>query len=234
MPTVVISGASRGIGKAIAIAFAKQNFNIICCARNESNLIALQTFIQEIAPSVSCAYFVADMSKKEDAKAFAQFAISQTASIDVLVNNAGVFLLGNIYNEDDSVLETMMNTNIFSAYYLTKGMLPQMMANRKGHIFNLSSIAGINAYNNGSSYSISKYAMQGFTKSLRNEMKEYGIRVTGVLPGATLTDSWSGIDLPEDRFIRPEDVANAILDIYNLSDRTVVEEIILRPQLGDI
>ena len=143
-------------------------------------------------------------------------------------------MLGNIYNEDDSVLETMMNTNIFSAYYLTKGILPQMMANRKGHIFNLSSIAGINAYNNGSSYSISKYAMQGFTKSLRNEMKEYGIRVTGVLPGATLTDSWSGIDLPEERFIRPEDVANAILDIYNLSDRTVVEEIILRPQLGDI
>jgi len=92
----------------------------------------------------------------------------------------------------------------------------------------------MSAYNNGSSYSISKFAMQGFTKSLRNEMKEFAIRVTGVLPGATLTDSWSGVDFPEERFIRPEDVAKSIVDIFSLSDRTVVEEIILRPQLGDI
>ncbi len=234
MPTIVISGASRGIGKAISIAFANKKFDVIFCARDEENLISLQKELQIIYPEGKFVFLIADMSKKEDAKAFAKFATTQTNRIDILVNNAGTFLLGNIHDEEDSNLEIMMNTNVFSAYYLTKGILPKMMIQKKGHVFNISSIAGINAYNNGSSYSISKFAMQGFSKSLRNEMKEHGIRVTAVLPGATLTDSWSGVDLPQERFIRPEDVAKAICNIYDLSDRTVVEEIILRPQLGDI
>lgn len=234
MATIVISGASKGIGKAIAIAFAKQGFNIIACARNENNLIALKNELSSINPSIEIHYFVADLSQKNQVKSFVSFILSNTDSIDILVNNAGVFLLGNVYDEDDENLETMINTNLYSAYYLTKGLLPSMVSQKKGHIFNISSIAGINAYKNGGSYSISKFAMQGFTKSLRNEMKDFGIRVTGVLPGATLTDSWAGVDLPEERFIDPKDVAQTIVDIYNLSDRTVVEEIILRPQLGDI
>lgn len=234
MATIVISGASKGIGKAIAIAFAKQGFNIIACARNENNLIALKNELSSINPSIEIHYFVADLSQKNQVKSFVSFILSNTDAIDIVVNNAGVFLLGNVYDEDDENLETMINTNLYSAYYLTKGLLPSMVSQKKGHIFNISSIAGINAYKNGGSYSISKFAMQGFTKSLRNEMKDFGIRVTGVLPGATLTDSWAGVDLPEDRFIDPKDVAQTIVDIYNLSDRTVVEEIILRPQLGDI
>jgi NADP-dependent 3-hydroxy acid dehydrogenase YdfG len=234
MSTIVISGASKGIGRAIAIAFAKKGHNIIACARNENNLIALKNELLAINPSIACHYFVADLSQKNQVKSFVSFILSNTNAIDVLVNNAGVFLLGNIYDEDDENLETMINTNLYSAYYLTKGLLPSMMSNKKGHIFNISSIAGANAYKNGSSYSISKFAMQGLTKSLRNEMKDFGIRVTGVLPGATLTDSWAGVDLPEERFIDPNDVAQTIVDIYNLSDRTVVEEIVLRPQLGDI
>jgi len=234
MSTIVISGASKGIGRAIAIAFAKKGHNIIACARNENNLIALKNELLAINPSIACHYFVADLSQKNQVKSFVSFILSNTNVIDVLVNNAGVFLLGNIYDEDDENLEKMINTNLYSAYYLTKGLLPSMMSNKKGHIFNISSIAGANAYKNGSSYSISKFAMQGFTKSLRNEMKDFGIRVTGVLPGATLTDSWAGVDLPEERFIDPNDVAQTIVDIYNLSDRTVVEEIVLRPQLGDI
>ena len=234
MPTIVISGASKGIGKAIAIAFAKQGFNIIACARNEANLILLKDEILAINPSLIMQYFVADLSQKNQTKSFVNFILANSKSIDVLVNNAGVFLLGNIYDEEDANLETMINTNLYSAYYLTKGVLPIMITQKKGHIFNISSIAGLNAYKNGSSYSISKFAMQGFTKSLRNEMKEFGIRVTGVLPGATLTDSWAGVDLPAERFIEPNDIAQSLVDIYNMSDRTVVEEIILRPQLGDI
>ena len=234
MSTIVISGASKGIGRAIAIAFAKKGHNIIACARNENNLIALKNELLAINPSIACHYFVADLSQKNEVKSFVSFILSNTNVIDVLVNNAGVFLLGNICDEEDENLETMINTNLYSAYYLTKGLLPSMISQKKGHIFNISSIAGVNAYKNGSSYSISKFAMQGFTKSLRNEMKDFGIRVTGVLPGATLTDSWAGVDLPEERFIDPNDVAQTIVDIYDLSDRTVVEEIVLRPQLGDI
>jgi hypothetical protein len=109
-----------------------------------------------------------------------------------------------------------------------------MKANRKGHVFNMCSIASIKAYPNGSSYAISKFALLGFSKVLREELKEYGVRVTAVLPGATRTASWDGVDLPEDRFMRAEDVAETVFSAYSISERSVVEEIIIRPQLGDI
>jgi len=112
--------------------------------------------------------------------------------------------------------------------------LPQMIHNRSGHIFNICSIASIMAYANGGSYSISKFAMLGFNKVLREEMKPHGIRVTAVLPGATLTPSWDGADLPASRLMKPEDVADAVMGAYLLSKNSVVEEILIRPQEGDI
>jgi short-subunit dehydrogenase len=154
--------------------------------------------------------------------------------VDVLVNNTGVFLPGAISSEPEGRLETMMNTNLYSAYYLTRGLLPQMMHRRNGHIFNICSVASIASYPNGGSYSISKFAMLGMTKVLREEMKSHGIRVTAMLPGATLTPSWAGVDLPESRFMKPEDVADAVIGAYDLSKNSVVEEILIRPQEGDI
>jgi short-subunit dehydrogenase len=109
-----------------------------------------------------------------------------------------------------------------------------MLEQNSGHIFSISSIAGITAYASGGSYSITKYAMQGFTKCLREELKEKGIRVTSVLPGPTYTASWEGVDVPEERFMKSEDVASVVYNAYSLSQQTVVEEIILRPQLGDL
>ena len=108
-------------------------------------------------------------------------------------------LRGAIHEEPDGHLETMINTNLYSAYHLTRGVLPGMMHDRIGHIFNICSIASIMPYANGGSYSISKYAMLGMTKVLREEMKSHGIRVTAVMPGATYTASWEGVDLPESR-----------------------------------
>ncbi|MBL7876963.1 MAG: SDR family NAD(P)-dependent oxidoreductase, partial [Cyclobacteriaceae bacterium] len=103
-----------------------------------------------------------------------------------------------------------------------------------GHIFNICSIASIKAYPNGGSYAISKFALLGFSKVLREELKEHGIRVTAVLPGATKTASWAGSTLPDSRFIKPEDVAETIFSAYSLSPNAVVEELLIRPQLGDI
>jgi short-subunit dehydrogenase len=128
----------------------------------------------------------------------------------------------------------MINTNLYSAYYLTRKLVHRMKEARKGHIFSMGSIAGFTAYANGGSYAISKFALLGFTKCLREEMKPHGIRVTSILPGATKTASWDGVDLPEDRFMKVEDVADTVWLAYQLSDRTVMEEVILRPQLGDI
>ena len=125
----------------------------------------------------------------------------------------------------------MIETNLYSAYHLTRALLPKVLQSQNGHIFNMCSIASIMPYG---AYAVSKHAMLGFSKVLREEVKEEGIRVTAIMPGATYTASWEGTDLPKNRFMKAEDIAQSVFDIYQLSDCTVVEEIILRPQLGDI
>ena len=153
---------------------------------------------------------------------------------EVLINNVGIFTPGTIDEEPDGALEAMINTNLYSAYHLTRVVLPPMKAVKKGYIFNMCSIASLTAYANGGSYSISKFALYGMTKVLREELKKDNIKVTAVLPGATLTPSWAGVDIPEERFIKSEDVADLIWATYSLSDRTVVEDLLIRPQLGDL
>jgi NADP-dependent 3-hydroxy acid dehydrogenase YdfG len=150
------------------------------------------------------------------------------------VNNTGVFIPGQIHSEKPGMLEKMVETNLYSAYHVSRGVIPVMMRKKSGHIFNICSTASIMPYVNGGSYCISKFALYGMTKVLREEMKPHNIRVTAVLPGATLTASWEGVDLPAERFMKSEDIADAIWGVYNLSGQSVVEEILIRPQLGDI
>lgn len=128
----------------------------------------------------------------------------------------------------------MIHTNLYSAYDVTRGLVGGMIANGSGHIFNICSIASIKAYPTGGSYAISKHALYGFSRCLREELKDKGIRVTAVMPGATLTDSWAGAELPEDRFMKSEDVAELVYAAYSVSALSVVEDLVIRPQLGDI
>ena len=232
--TIVVTGGTKGIGKAIIERFAAQNFNIITCARNEYELIELQKDIGITYPQSSLRIFVADLSKKEDVLVFVSFIKSLNNPVDVLVNNVGVFESGQTHSEADGVLEKMMETNLYSAYYLSRGLIGGMIDNEKGHIFNMCSTASVMAYTNGGAYCISKFALYGFTKLLREELKTKGVKVTAILPGATFTPSWDGSDLPPSRLMPPQDVATAIWSAYCLSERTVIEEIILRPQLGDL
>jgi short-subunit dehydrogenase len=230
---IIVTGGTKGIGRALVIKFAQNGFNIITCSRKEADLSVLKEEVEKLYP-VEVFIKKADLSKKEEVDQFAEFVLNTTPRVDVLVNNTGVFIPGSIKDEAEGSLEMMMNTNLFSAYHLTRALLPVILPHKSGHIFSMSSIAGITAYASGGSYSITKYAMQGFTKCLREELKEDGIKVTAVLPGATFTASWEGVDLPHERFMKAEDVAESVWSAYSLSERTVVEEIILRPQLGDI
>ena len=149
------------------------------------------------------------------------------------MNNAGAFIPGKISEEEEGDFEKMIDTNLSSAYHITRSLI-SLAKNSKAHIFNMCSTASIMPYVNGGSYCISKYALLGMTKVLREEMKPFGVKVTAILPGATLTTSWEGSDLPEDRFMKADDVAHAVWGAYAMSDHSVVEEIIIRPQLGDI
>jgi short-subunit dehydrogenase len=231
--SIVVTGGTKGIGKALLKRFASEGFELFTCSRSNSDLDDLVKEFSIDFPKTNLHVSQADLSKREDVMNFAEF-VKSFSTPDVLVNNTGVFLPGSIHNEPDGNFELMMHTNLFSAYHLTRALVTDMIDRKSGHIFSMGSIAGLTAYANGGSYAISKWAMLGFTKCLREELKAFDIKVTSILPGATYTTSWEGVDLPLERFIKAEDVAETVWGAYNLSASSVVEEIIIRPQLGDI
>lgn len=231
---VVISGASKGIGKAIAESFAAEGANLFLCARNELALYNTVAALQLKYPDSNVNARVADMSKKEEVQKFGNWILSKVDTIDILINNAGKFIPGSIFNEADDMLEQMIDTNLYSAYHLTRIFLPAMMSHKRGHIFNMCSVASLKAYPNGGSYSISKYALMGFSKNLRDELKEYNIKVTAVYPGAVMTDSWGEFDNTQKRIMEAGDIAATVLAATKLSIQAVIEDIIIRPQLGDL
>lgn len=233
---IVITGASRGIGRAIAEAFAedKQGNTILMCARNKEQLTAFSTELQGRFPRTTVDCMATDLTKKSEAKAFASWLLLKNISIDVLVNNVGTFIPGNISDEPDGALEEMLSVNLYSAYHLTRALLPKMIENRKGHIFNMSSIAALNAYPNGGAYSISKFALAGFSKNLREELKPHGIKVTTIYSGAVYTDSWKGSGVSEERIMEAADIAKIVYSAAHLSPQATIEEIVIRPQLGDL
>jgi short-subunit dehydrogenase len=231
---IVVTGGTKGIGRAVIERFAKEGFDVVTCARNLSELELLKMTLQKENASTKVYAKSTDMSDKVQVQDFVAFVQTLNRPVDVLVNNAGYFIPGSITTEPEGTLESMIHANLYSAYYTTRGLAPQMKAQQKGHIFNICSIASIKAYSNGGSYAITKFAMLGMSKCLREELKEFGIRVTSVMPGATKTASWEGTDLPDSRFMMVEDVAETIWAAYSLSGRSVVEEVIIRPQLGDI
>lgn len=230
---IVVTGGTRGIGRAIVEIFAGNGFDIVASARKQKDLQELQQYITS-RYKVNCFTYAADLGKKEQVKGLVDFIQLLNRSVDVLVNNAGNFIPGNIHEEEDGILENLIETNLYSAYYLTRGLVKSMIAQKSGYIFNMCSVASLMAYPNGGSYSISKFALLGFSKGLREEMKPYNIKVTSIMPGAVLTDSWAGVDIPAERFMSADDVAKTIWTAYNLSDSAVIEEIVMRPQKGDI
>jgi short-subunit dehydrogenase len=231
---IVVTGGTKGIGRAILEKFAANGFDVVTCSRNEKELIELETDFRKGFPAVKVFTKKVDMAEKIQVNVFTDFINSLSRPVDVLVNNAGYFIPGEISTEPDGTLESMINANLYSAYYSTRGLASSMKGKKDGHIFNICSIASIKAYANGGSYAISKFAMLGFSKCLREELKTFNIRVTAVMPGATKTRSWEGADLPDERFMKIEDIAETIYAAWTLSKRSVVEEIIIRPQLGDI
>ena len=229
----VITGASRGIGESIADAFAAKGFDLILTARNAELLSHVSNRL-ESKHSNQVWKIPGDLSTENGCTDFVRQAKELNLEIDVLVNNAGVFLPGTLMDEPAGQMEMQMQTNFFSAYYVTRGLWSKLKKQDRSHVFNMCSIASILAYEAGGGYAVTKHALLGFSKSLRREGIPLGIRVSAVLPGATLTDSWAGVDLPESRFMRADDVARCILTAWDINETTVMEEIIIRPIEGDI
>ena len=231
---VVITGASRGLGKAIAEIFAENGHSLLLCSRNEATLLQTRNALGSRFPALQILAKAADLSRPEEADAFGQWVIESGYEVDVLVNNAGSFIPGDITTEPEGALEEMMAVNLFSAYHLTRKLLPVMIARKQGHIFNMCSIASLQAYPGGGAYSISKFALLGFSKNLRLSLRDKAIKVTTVMPGATYTDSWRGSGVDPKRIMEASDIAKMVFAASQLSAQACVEEITLRPQLGDL
>ena len=230
----VITGASRGIGKATAAMLALHGYDLYLCSQNEFNLLQTIDELKRNFPNVNIDGKALNMGDKTQSKLFGEWILGKNISIDLLVNNVGTFIQGNVSDEPDGALEKMLEVNLYSAYHTTRALLPRMKADKSGHIFTICSIASLAAYPGGGAYSISKYALLGFTKNLREELKEFGIKVTAIIPGAVYTDSWKGSGVSEERIMEDRDIAKMIYACSQLSPQAVVEEIVIRPQLGDL
>ena len=233
---IVVTGGSKGIGRAVVSRFLRAGYPVATCARSAADLTELAATVQAEMPGAVLHTQPADLSQAAGCARFAAFVLALGVPVAVLVNNAGAFLPGRLQDEpaDGSQLRQMLAVNLLSAYDVTLPLLPGLIGRGRGHIFTICSTASVTAYPNGGSYGIAKHALLGFTKNLREELKPAGVRVTAVLPGPTLTASWAGVDLPADRFVQAEDVAEAVFSAYSMSPHAVVEELLIRPQLGDL
>ena len=232
-PLIVVTGGTKGIGRAIADRFMAEGFDALVCARSVDDEQAPAN--ADPAGSGPQLFAVAaDLSTRDGVTQLLNYIHTLHRPVNVLVNNTGVFQPGQIHNEAEGTFDQLINTNVASAYHLTRGLVGEMIARRQGHIFMMCSTASITPYTNGGSYCISKFALLGMSRVLREELKPHNVKVTALLPGATLTASWEGTDLPEERFLKPGDVADSAWAAYALSKSAVVEEIIIRPQLGDL
>ncbi len=233
MPVFIVTGASQGIGQSIAQAFAGlTDAKLALVSRNTTRLLE----VAEVCRSngADADVFRCDVTDESQVAATATAVMDRYGPPDVLVNNAGLFEPGAIRDMEPEVFRRQIDTNLISAFLVTRAFLPSMLERETGHLFYIGSVASIRAYPGGAAYCAAKHGLLGLARVVREETRDSGLRVSTVLPGATWTPSWHGVDLPEDRFIPAEDIGQLVLDAYRMSSRTVIEEIVVRPQLGDI
>jgi len=241
-PVVLITGASQGIGAAIAKTFAQdvRGVRLALVARNVAKLKVTAKACTKLGPSTGlragaqAEVFECDVSNEASVALMAASVRQSFGSPDVLINNAGAFTMAPFVETRVAEFDRMIAVNLRSAFLVTQAFLPAMLKRKSGDIFFMSSIAGLGAYPNAAAYCAAKFGVTGLAKVLRAETKDHGVRVCCVHPGATWSPSWEKSGVKPGRLMPAEDIARAILDVHRLGRRTVVEEIILRPQLGDV
>ncbi len=233
-PVILITGASQGIGAEIARVFAREvkGMRLGLVARNEKKLAAVAKGCAKLGAKVEV--FGCDVT---DEHAVAELVIEvkkRLGEVDVLVNNAGAFKPEPFLRSSVETFDEMIRVNLRSAFLVTRAFVPGMVQRGRGDVFFMSSIAGLDAYPASAAYCAAKFGVTGLAKVLREETKGTGVRVCCIHPGATWTPSWSESGVKEERIMPAADVARAFFDVYRMTRRTVVEEVVLRPNAGDI
>lgn len=223
----VITGATKGIGRAIAIKLAQNGYDLILIARNPNELNDFRTEL--LKHKIEVSIYPVDCSVKEEVLGFLKNAEVDFGFVDVLVNNVGAFMPGSLLDEANEVFEKQQHINVNAGYYISKFFGKKMRSEKKGHIFNICSVASNAPVKNGGSYSVTKAAMLSLNHVLRQELAPYNVKVTAFLPGSTKTASWEGTTIPDDKFVQPEDIAETLYTILNLSKGVNVDEVLITP-----
>ncbi|GAA4095454.1 SDR family oxidoreductase [Mucilaginibacter panaciglaebae] len=234
MKSALITGATKGMGRAIAIAFATEGVNLAINSRNADDLATFKTELLQINPAIKIFTAVADGSKREELLQFAEGARRELGQISIIVNNLGMYKYSKILDDEQGLFGKMIDTNLMPAYELYRFFGKEMIATGRGHIFNICSVASLNPVVEAGIYSVTKAALLSLTNTMRLEMQEHGIKVTAVIPGSTLTDSWKGQQVDKDLMVLPEDIASAIINIYKMSVGANVDQIIIKPAKGQL
>ncbi|NEU07299.1 SDR family oxidoreductase [Flavihumibacter sp. R14] len=230
----IVTGATKGMGLSISKHLAANNYNLALCARNGTELQNLQKELRAQYPQLDIVVLPTDCAKPEDVRSFAEFVSSNFEFVDVLINNAGLFIPSKLMTEGDDDLAMQMQVNVSTPHFLCKHFGSRMQQAGRGHIINICSISSVKPTVTAGSYSISKVALLGLTKILREELMASGVKVTAVLPGSTLTGSWEGTSIPASRFIDSDDIARSVIACLSMSAGANVDEIIIRPLKGDL
>ncbi|OPH46811.1 3-ketoacyl-ACP reductase [Paenibacillus ferrarius] len=221
----LITGAGKGIGKAAAIALAKEGVHLALLARSQSDLETLQ---QHLTSTYGVEVFIAtaDISNKEAVDRAIEDLLAKLGSVDILLNNAGTAQFGTLVDMEPEAWERIIQTNLMGTYYVTRAILPSMLQQKSGSIINIASTAGERGFATGSAYCASKFAVIGLTEALMQEVRKSNIRVTALTPSTVNTELAVNTGLPvgdEDRMMQPEDVAELILASLKLPPRVFIK-----------
>ncbi|KZE72841.1 3-ketoacyl-ACP reductase [Paenibacillus elgii] len=223
--TAIITGAGKGIGKAIAMQLAKEGVNLGLTARTSSDLESLRAEL-ESAYGVKVYTAAADIAKREAAEQAVGSLINSLGSLDILINNAGIAKFGTVADMEPELWESIIQTNLMGTYYVTRAALPTLLAQASGSIINISSTAGERGFATGSAYCASKHAVMGFTEALMQELRKSNIRVTALTPSTVNTELAANAGLKigdEDRMMQPEDIADLVLATLKLPARVFIK-----------
>ncbi|KRB57680.1 3-ketoacyl-ACP reductase [Flavobacterium sp. Root186] len=220
----LITGAGKGIGKAIAIALAKEGVNVILVARTQADVDQLAAEVNKLG--VKSLALSADVSDINSVNAAVKKALAEFKTIDILINNAGIGAFGKFLELEPADWERIIQVNLMGTYYTTRAVIPQMIERQTGDIINISSTAGLNGNAVTSAYSASKFAVMGLTDSLMQEMRKHNIRVTALTPSTVATDLAIDLKLTDgnpEKVMQSEDVAELIIAQLKLNRRVFIK-----------
>ena len=220
----LITGGSRGLGKAVALAFAKEGIDVAITGRNEDLLKEVVTELQGLG--VQAAYAVFDVKNREEVHTALTKLSQEFGPFDILVNNAGISKFGTFMEMEESDWENILLTNVLGMYYVTREILPQMIEKNEGDIFNVSSTAGLAGNPTTSAYSASKFAVIGMSESLMKEVRKNNVRVTTLTPSTIASDMSKELGLTDgnpESVLQPEDFAELIVATLKFPRRALLK-----------